>query len=105
MAPEPGDLIMTDHPLDLTTRTTVKDLQRHWGEIADQALVQPVIVTSNGRPRHVLMGVAEYQRLVTEARKTCLVRDLPEPLMMLLEEGLDQLRAPQGTPDGEDAIR
>jgi len=96
---------MSEPTIEPTARTTVKDLQRHWGEIADKALIEPVIVTSNGRPRHVLMGIAEYQKLVTESRKAYLVRDLPEPMMMLLEEGLADLRVPEGTADSEDTIR
>lgn len=96
---------MSEPSLELTTRTTVKDLQRHWGEIADKALLEPVVVTSNGRPRHVLMGVAEYQRLVTESRKAYLVRDLPEPLMAMLEDGLTELRESKEDSEGEDTIR
>jgi hypothetical protein len=52
------------------------------------------------------MGVAEYQRMVAETRKAYLVRDLPEPLMAALDDGLDELRVPEGTEDrGNDTIR
>lgn len=89
---------------DSTARATVKDLQRRWGEVADRALVEPVVITSHGRARHVLLGVAEYQKLLLEARRASLVRDLPEPLMAVLEEGLGELRAAGDAPEGEDTI-
>lgn len=96
---------MTQLLLEGRTQTSVKDLQRHWGEVADKALLEPVVITSKGRPRHVLMSVAEYERIISETRKAYWVRDLPEPLLAVLEEGLAELRVPDGTLDDETQIR
>lgn len=83
-------------------RTTVKELQRHWGSVADKAIQEPVVITSNGRDRHVLMSVDEYVRLVSETRKAYLVRDMPDPLIAMLDAGLTELRVPQGTSNERD---
>lgn len=93
---------MTALTFEARTRTTVKELQRHWGTVADKAIREPVVITSNGRDRHVLMSVDEYLRLVSESRKAYLVRDLPEPLMTTLEAGLSELQVPSGGLNEED---
>jgi len=67
-------------------------VQRRWGEVADQALRDPVIITSKGRPRHVLMAYDEYQRLKARDRRAYRIEDLPDDLAAELEAGLDALR-------------
>lgn len=46
---------------------TALDLQRRSGEIQDLSGGDPVLVTSHGKPRRVLMSVEEYRRLKTAA--------------------------------------
>lgn len=79
-------------------------IQRKWGEVSDQALRDPVVITAKGRPRHVLMAFDEYERLKARDRQAYRVEDLPDELAALLEAGLSQLRVPEGTPDDGDTI-
>jgi prevent-host-death family protein len=39
------------------------DFQRRFGHYQDRALVEPVVVTSNGRERFVLLSAGEFRRL------------------------------------------
>lgn len=91
--------------LERRHRTTVKELQRQWGSVADKAIQEPVVITSNGRDRHVLMGVDEYVKLILETRKSYLVRDLPDPLLGMLEDGLAELRVSEAIPDERHQIK
>ncbi|MBY0460633.1 MAG: type II toxin-antitoxin system Phd/YefM family antitoxin [Gemmataceae bacterium] len=45
------------------------EFHRHIGEYQDRALVEPVVVTRNGRERVVLIGVDEYRRLKSRDRE------------------------------------
>jgi PHD/YefM family antitoxin component YafN of YafNO toxin-antitoxin module len=67
-------------------------VQRAWGEVSDQALRDPVVITAKGRPRHVLMAYDEYLRLKARDRRAWRIEDLPEDLATMLEAGLDELR-------------
>jgi prevent-host-death family protein len=40
-----------------------QDLQKRTSEVQDAALLAPIAITHHGRRRHVLMSVAEYERL------------------------------------------
>lgn len=80
----------------------VNDVQRHWGEVSDQALRRPVVITSKGRPRHVLMAYDEYQRLKARDRRAYRIEDLPDDLAAELEAGLDELR--NGVPEDGDTL-
>jgi prevent-host-death family protein len=44
------------------------DFQRHFGRYQDEALVQPVAITRNGRERLVVISTEEYRRL---KRRSC----------------------------------
>jgi prevent-host-death family protein len=79
------------------------EIQRHWGEVADRALRDPVVITSKGRPRHVLMAYDEYQRLKARDRRAYRIEDLPDDLAQLLEDGLDELRS-RVPEDGDNLI-
>lgn len=45
------------------------DLQQQSGEIQRAAAQAPVVITSHGKPRAVIMSVEEFRRLKTEARE------------------------------------
>jgi prevent-host-death family protein len=77
-------------------RSTVPahEVQRHWGEVSDRALRDPVVITAKGRPRHVLMAFDEYERLKARDRRAYRIEDLPDDLAALLEAGLDDLWNP-----------
>ena len=81
------------------------EVQRHWGEVADRALRDPVVITAQGRPRHVLMAFDEYQRLKARDRRAYRIEDLPDDLAALLEAGLDELWNPKtAVEDGDNII-
>lgn len=87
------------------TRTVpAHKVQRQWGEVSDDALREPVVITSKGRPRHVLMSFAEYERLKARDRKSYRTDALPDHLADALEAGLDTLRVPEGTVEDGDVI-
>jgi prevent-host-death family protein len=79
-------------------------VQRHWGEVADQALRDPVVITSKGRPRHVLMAYDEYQRLKARDRRAYRIEDMPDDLAAQLDAGLDDLWNPNITVDDGDVV-
>jgi antitoxin Phd len=43
--------------------TTSAEFHRRIGHFQDRALVEPIMVTRNGRPRVVLLSAEEYERL------------------------------------------
>ena len=45
------------------------EFQRQIGHYQDQALVEPILVTRNGRDRLVMMSVEEYRRLIQRDRR------------------------------------
>jgi prevent-host-death family protein len=65
--------------------TTAGDLVRQFAHYSDVALTQPVIVTRNGRPRNVLLSVAEYERLKQRDQLAFLASDTPEPFVAAIE--------------------
>ena len=68
-------------------------VQRNWGEVADRALRDPVVITAKGRPRHVLMAFDEYERLKARDRRAYRI-EISDDLAALLEAGLDELGTP-----------
>jgi len=80
-------------------------MQRRWGEVSDMALREPVAITDNGRSRHVLMSLDEYERLKARDRLAFRIEDLPDDLAALLEAGLDDLWNPRTVAeDGDNLI-
>jgi len=61
--------------------TTAGDLVRQFSHYSDVALVQPVVVTKNGRPRNVLISVEEYERLKRQDQQAFLAGDTPEQFL------------------------
>jgi prevent-host-death family protein len=58
--------------------TTAAEFQRKIGHYQDRALVEPVMVTRNGRERVVLISADEFRRLKQRDREVLRVEDLPE---------------------------
>jgi prevent-host-death family protein len=58
--------------------TTSADFQRKIGHYQDRALVEPVMVTRNGRERVVLISADEFKRLKRRDREVLRVEDLTE---------------------------
>lgn len=86
------------------TTVPVNQLQRNWGDVSDRALRAPIVITAKGRPRHVLMGFDEYQRLKARDRRAYQIEDLPDDLAEQLEAGLDALWNPDTAADDGDTL-
>jgi prevent-host-death family protein len=54
------------------------EFQRHFGRYQDEALVQPVAITRNGRERLVVLSTEEYRRLRRRSREVLRVGDLSD---------------------------
>jgi len=54
---------------------TSTDFQKEVGRFQDVALVEPVVVTRNGRDRTVIISAAEYQRLKRRDREVLFLDD------------------------------
>ncbi len=87
-----------------TQTVTSKEALRHWKEVTDKALREPVVITAHGRPRHVLLAYSDYERLRDQERQVHLTADLPADLAVAILEDLDNLRAPGGAAEDGDTI-
>ena len=58
--------------------TTSAEFQRKIGYFQDKALVEPVMVTRNGRERVVLMSADEFKRLKRRDREVLRAEDFSE---------------------------
>jgi prevent-host-death family protein len=63
------------------------DFQRNVGLYQDRALVEPVVVTRNGRERLVLLSVDEYRRLKRLDRQTLSASDLTDEDLAIIAAG------------------
>jgi prevent-host-death family protein len=54
------------------------EFQRHFGRYQDEALVQPVAITRNGRERLIVISTEEYRRLRKRAREVLRPGDLSD---------------------------
>ena len=88
----------------IETTIPVNQVQRHWGDVSDRALREPIVISAKGRPRHVLMAFDEYQRLKARDRRAYRIEDLPDDLAGLLEGGLDALWNPSTTAEDGDTL-
>jgi prevent-host-death family protein len=66
--------------------TTAGELVRQFAYFSDVALTSPVIVTRNGRPRNVLLSVAEYERLKQRDQQAFLAADTPDAFIPAIEK-------------------
>ena len=65
--------------------TTAGELVRQFSHYSDMALVQPVVVTKNGRPRNVLLSIDEYERLKKRDQQAFLAADTPDHFLADIE--------------------
>jgi prevent-host-death family protein len=66
--------------------TTAGDLVRQFAHFSDVALGRPVVVTKNGRPRNVLISVAEYERLRKRDQRAFFAADTPDEFLRDIEK-------------------
>jgi prevent-host-death family protein len=62
------------------------ELVRAFSHYSDVALTQPVVVTKNGRPRNVLISIAEYERLAERDQHAFRAADTPEIFLSEIEK-------------------
>jgi prevent-host-death family protein len=89
---------------NLARTVTSKEALRHWKEVTDKALREPIVITAHGRPRHVLLAYEDYERLREQGRQVHLTSELPADLASAILEDLDNLRAPSGAVEDSDTI-
>lgn len=90
--------------IDADRSVTSKEAQRHWKDVTDKALRAPVVITSHGRPRHVLMAYEDYARLRRQTRQAYSAADMPADVAQELMEGLADLARPRGERDGDPVV-
>jgi prevent-host-death family protein len=87
-------------PIPVRTVTS-KEALRHWKEVTDKALREPVVITAHGRPRHVLLAYEDYERLRDQERQVHRTTELPADLAEAILADLGNLRTPgRATEDG-----
>ena len=64
---------------------TSAELVRQFARYSDAALSEPVVVTRNGRPRHVLLSLAEYERLKRRDQLAFSAADTPDRFLADIE--------------------
>ncbi len=57
------------------------EAQRNFGLYQDKALIQPVAVTRNGRPRTVMISIEEYERLKRRDRQVFRTEEAPQNIV------------------------
>jgi prevent-host-death family protein len=57
------------------------EAQRNFGLYQDKALIQPVAITRNGRPRTVMISIEEYERLKRRDRQVFRTEEAPQDIV------------------------
>jgi prevent-host-death family protein len=57
------------------------EAQRNFGLYQDKALIQPVAITRNGRPRSVMISIEEYERLKRRDRQVFRTEEAPQDIV------------------------
>lgn len=66
---------MSDH------RVSTAEFIKNFGQLADQALTEPVTITKHGRDRLVMLSVEEYERLKRRDRQVYRAGEVPADLV------------------------
>lgn len=59
-------------------RVTTAEFIKHYGQLADRALVEPLTITKNGHDRLVVLSAEEYARLTRRDRRVVAAGALTE---------------------------
>ena len=94
---------MVTNPNPVRTVTS-KDALRNWKAVTDKAMREPVIITSHGRPRHVLLAYEDYERFRDQQRQVFRISELPSELADAILADLINLRMPSGSKSDGDTI-
>jgi prevent-host-death family protein len=83
---------------------TSKEAVRNWKAVSDEALHGPVVITSHGKPRHVLLSYAEYAAMRDSERQVVRTEEVSGALADEILEGLEALRRPYEGQDRDDLV-
>ena len=67
-------------------RVTTADFIKHYGRLADRALLEPLTITKNGHDRLVVLSAAEYERLKRRDRQVLKAGDLTDEELALISQ-------------------
>lgn len=68
-------------------KVTATEFKERFGKYRDNALREPVAITTHGRESLILLSADEYHRLKRRERQSLLVSELPEDELQDLLEG------------------
>ena len=67
-------------------KISTADFIKNYGTLADKALIEPVIITKNGRDRLVILSADEYARLKRRDRRVVRLEEFSEDEMALIAQ-------------------
>jgi prevent-host-death family protein len=71
---------------------TFSDLSRRSGDVLDTAMVEPVSLVKRGKPKVVMMPIAQYERLLgQERRRAFTLANAPEGDIENLMTGFQEI--------------
>lgn len=83
---------------------TSSELRRNWRAGAARAIQHPLVVTTHGKPSHVLLAYTEYVRLRAGSREVHRTDELPVDLADAILLDLTCLRSPRDPSEGDTVI-
>ena len=66
-------------------KVSAGEVGKNFGQFADRALVEPVLITKYGREHLVLLSAGEYERLKRRDRQVYRASNVPDDLIAALE--------------------
>ena len=70
---------------------TATEAKNRFGEVLDDAMVEPVVITKNGRDVAVLVSMAEYGKRLEDGARRERIRNLHEENISRFEEVFREL--------------
>src|SRR5712691_8246653 len=67
-------------------KVSTADFIKNYGTLADKALIEPVVITKNGRDRLVILSADEYARLKRRDRRVVRLEDFSDEEMALISK-------------------
>jgi PHD/YefM family antitoxin component YafN of YafNO toxin-antitoxin module len=65
-------------------KISTADFIKNYGTVADKALIEPIVITKNGRDRLVMLSAEEYARLKRRDRRVVRLEDFTDAEMALI---------------------
>lgn len=71
--------------METIVKATAAEVGKNFGQFADKALTEPVVVTKHGRDHLVIMSVDQYARLMARERRVYRAHEVPDEVLAALE--------------------